>query len=352
MLCRNPFVQDKTGAPFASRHPRDWMRGVPFRCGKCLACRVASRREWTTRLILEMLSNPCGCFVTLSYSEDYVPLTESRHRTLSLLDLQLFFKRLRRNLESIKKRPVKFRYFAVGEYGARFTQRPHYHIIFFGVSDMDPAFRQAVYAAWSEPSTKGNRGKSPIYGNVTFDPLNAKTVAYVAGYSMKKLIKPIKVYKRQVASVEVRGRTITYEKEVLDRKKSNRDENGVLAEFRVMSRMPGLGSGMLGAFVELFMSSSAFRHVLLNTGDVPSTIRAFGRVLFLDSFLKRKLRELLCIEPDPLLYAADVRSQYFDWLRNGSPHDNFYVHLIMQDDQKFKQLEERIKRQLQKREKF
>lgn len=354
MLCRHPFVRDRKGESFTSPHPKDWLRGVPFGCGKCLACRVKTRREWTSRLILEMLGHDSGAFVTLTYSEDYVPVTESGHRTLSLRDLQLFLKRLRRNLEERKKSKHPIRYYACGEYGTRGTQRPHYHIIFFGVSDLDLDFIKSVYAAWSEPAKHGQKGQTPQFGNITIEPLNAKTVAYTAGYNMKKLISPKKVHKVVVSSAEIGSRRVTFEKLVLDRKNSNRDDNGVLAEFRVMSRMPGLGSGRMFDLVALYKSNAAFRKVLSQTGDVPGIVRCWGRTLFLDRFLKNKLRELLNIEPNPEAYYADVRSQFFDWLNNpGVSHaTDFYDYLVHQDDQRFKQLQDRIKRQLQRREKI
>lgn len=354
MLCRHPFVKDRTGEAFTSPHPKDWLRGVPFRCGKCLACRVSIRREWTSRLILEMLNHERGCFVTLTYSEDYVPVTDTGHRTLSLRDLQLFIKRFRQNLNRFKKRDYPIRYFACGEYGTRGTQRPHYHLIIFGASNDDRDVIRALNCAWSEPAKGKAQGDTPMYGNVTIEPLNAKTIAYTAGYSMKKLITPKKVHKVIVSSADIGAKRVTFEKRVLDRKNSNRDENGILAEFRVMSRMPGLGSGMLHRLVALFMSSSAFRHVLSNTGDVPSVVRAFGRHLFLDRFLKTKLREMLNIVPDPTAYFADVRNQFFTWLNDSSISHatDFYSYLVSQDDQRYKQLEERVKRQISQREKY
>ena len=270
MLCRHPFVRSRDGSVFTSKDPRDWLKGVPFGCGKCLACRVKKRREWTTRLLLEMLKSDCGCFLTLTYSEDYVPVTDSGERTLEKRDLQLFMKRFRANLDHYKKRHVPVRYFAVGEYGSHGTQRPHYHIILFGVSDLDLDVIRAVDAAWSEPAKKGQRGTGLSFGRWTLDPLNDKRVAYCAGYVMKKLISPRKHFKNVVASTDVGARRYVYEKRVVDRARSNRDDSGCLAEFRTMSRMPGIGSGFIFDVVALWKSSAAFRRVLTASGDVPS----------------------------------------------------------------------------------
>ena len=311
MLCRNPFVRDRKGNVFTSKNPRDWLAGVPFGCGKCLACRIKKRREWTTRLILEMLKSESGCFLTLTYSEDYVPVTDTGYRTLAKRDLQLFFKRFRRNLEHFKGRSVPIRYFAVGEYGSHGTQRPHYHVLIFGVSDMDFDVLKSVDAAWSEPAKKGQRGNGISFGRWTLDPLNDKRIAYCAGYVMKKLINPKRNFKIISSVKEVGDKRYDITKRVVDRSASDRDENGVMAEFRLMSRMPGLGSGFIFDLVALYRSNAAFRQVLHDSGDVPSVIHAFGKNLFLDRFIKTKLRDLLGIEHDPTLYYGEVRDQFF-----------------------------------------
>lgn len=349
MLCRHPFVRDKSGAVFASSNPQDWLKGVPFGCGKCLACRVKKRREWTTRLLLEMLKHDSGCFLTLTLDEEHVSTTKDGERTLSKKELQLFLKRFRRNLEHLKKRACPVRYFAVGEYGSRGTERPHYHIIFFGISDMDIDVIKAVDAAWREPAKRGQRGQTPSFGIWTLDPLNSKRVAYVAGYVMKKLIKPKKVFHNISSTVDVGDKRYVVRKRVLDRKHSDKDEQGRVAEFRVMSRMPGLGSDFIFDMVALWKSSAAFRQVLTASGDVPSILRAFGRTLFLDRFMKTKLRELLGIEHDPTVYYAEVRQAFYNWLSTHPTSGTFVESLVHADDQKYRQLEARIKLQLQKR---
>lgn len=352
MLCRNPFVRDRSGNVFASPNPRDWLEGIPFRCGKCLACRVATRREWTTRLIFEMLKADRGCFITLTYSEDYVPVTDTGYRTLSKRDLQLFMKRFRINLERTKKGKYPIRFYACGEYGSRGTQRPHYHIIVFGASDMDIDVIRAVHDAWSEPAKPGHKGETPSFGSYMIEPLTAKTVAYTAGYVMKKLIHPRKHFHIITSSVDVGAKRYSFQKRVVDRKKSQVDDNGVQQEFRLMSRMPGLGSGFIFDLLALFRSNAAFRTYLLSSTSL--SFRAFGRTLFLDRFMKTKLREALGLEADPTAFYDEFRTGFFDWLKNPdvSHATDYYDYLVHQDDQRFKQLQDRIKRQLQKREKL
>lgn len=127
-------------------------------CGKCRACRIMKTREWTVRLLHEYSSWEKGTFVTLTYSPENLP------GGLVKRDLQLFFKRLRRDLE-----PAKIKYFACGEYGEKYN-RPHYHAIIFGVGPKDPIIKDN----WE-------------HGFVASGTLTAESCAYVSGYIQKKL---------------------------------------------------------------------------------------------------------------------------------------------------------------------
>lgn len=99
-------------------------------CGKCYACRLNKRMEWTYRLSKELYVSVSAYFVTLSYSDEYLKYHVNRQTgevaaVLNKVDLQTFIKRLRYY--------SKFRYFAVGEYGEK-TMRPHYHLLIFNLS--------------------------------------------------------------------------------------------------------------------------------------------------------------------------------------------------------------------------
>ena len=99
-------------------------------CGKCLACRIQKRKEWSMRLWHELAYHDKSVFLTLTYDNNHMPDNES----LRLRDLQLFFKRLRKSLNKSNSNPIK--YFACGEYGTS-TLRPHYHAIVYGPSYRD-----------------------------------------------------------------------------------------------------------------------------------------------------------------------------------------------------------------------
>jgi hypothetical protein len=84
-------------------------------------------------------------------------------------DLQKFFKRLRRDLESDKR---NIKYFACGEYGPE-TQRPHYHAIVFGLNCIQD--KKLVEDNWPFGFIK--------VGTVTYE-----SCRYTAQYVQKKII--------------------------------------------------------------------------------------------------------------------------------------------------------------------
>lgn len=95
-------------------------------CGKCLACRVNRRREWTARLQQEIIYSSSAIFLTLTYSDEHLPLDENSNPCVSKRDVQLFLKRLRKHYGP------GIRHFLNSEYGPE-THRPHYHAIIYNL---------------------------------------------------------------------------------------------------------------------------------------------------------------------------------------------------------------------------
>jgi len=73
-------------------------------CGRCIGCRLEKARQWGIRCLHEKKMWPHSCYVTLTYDNDFLP----NGGTLSLRDLQLFMKRLRKAKHSNKDNPVRF----------------------------------------------------------------------------------------------------------------------------------------------------------------------------------------------------------------------------------------------------
>lgn len=151
------------------------LRMTPFPCGKCLPCKINRRRIWTFRNTLEDMYTPFSYFVTLTYNDERIPITDGKY-TLESSHLQSFFKRLRRNATF-----SKFRYFAVGEYGDSGDRgfNPHYHILLYS---QYPISEAEIEKAWT-------LRKVP-YGFIKVGTVEKGSIAYVVGYVIKKLTRP------------------------------------------------------------------------------------------------------------------------------------------------------------------
>lgn len=150
-------------------------RQVP--CGRCNACLVRSRMEWTFRLAEEQRQAASSFFVTLTYDNEHIPISTSvdvatgvvaYHGAVDVRDCQLFVKRLRKALS-----PVKLRFYLVSEYGPN-TFRPHYHMCAF----LDEAlsrdeFDSLVRDAWPSP-------------NITVSSITPERIRYVTEYCLTR----------------------------------------------------------------------------------------------------------------------------------------------------------------------
>lgn len=156
--------------PLVIKNPS--MASAPFKglyievpCGKCIACRIAKSKEWSTRLLYESEKyvNKCS-FITLTYDDEHLPSDCG----LQKIDLQRFWKRLRKRLYS-SGADYHIRYFACGEYGDTYC-RPHYHAIVFG---LPPSMSDIVKSCWT-------------FGFVKVGTVSVESINYVTGYVMKK----------------------------------------------------------------------------------------------------------------------------------------------------------------------
>lgn len=145
--------------------------GLMVPCGKCVACRIAKRKEWSLRLLHELEAWDDSIFITLTYTDQHLP----DHSSLKKYHLQLFWKRLRKLLPPHRK----IKYFACGEYGD-ITQRPHYHAIVYGLS-LNSYDRQLVMDAWPYSDWTNSHIKQNSFGAAEADSIN-----YVAQYIDKK----------------------------------------------------------------------------------------------------------------------------------------------------------------------
>lgn len=228
MLCEKPFM----------------IGSAPCPCIKCFPCRINRRRLWAHRILLESKTSSDSCFVTLTYSDDYVPAGA----TLEPKHVQDWLKRLRKLYH-----PQKIRYFLAGEYGEK-TQRPHYHVALFGI---DP------WLAGGVSGMSGFVSRTWGYGYSYVGELNADSAMYIAGYCTKKMT-------------------------------SAKDErlNGRTPEFARMSLRPGIGAASCDD-IAAALKSPGGAELLSRDGDVPSSLMHGKKRLPLGRYMRGLLRQKL-----------------------------------------------------------
>lgn len=206
---------------------RDPVRGVSFTrlpqsgeelelpCGQCRECRFKRSRDWAIRCMHEAQMHDRNCFLTLTYSDENLPV----NRSLDYSHYQKFIRSLR------KRTKTKIRFYMCGEYGEQ-TQRPHYHACLFGFDFNDKKFltktKNGDILYTSDLLSKVWPYGHSLIGDVTF-----QSAAYVARYIMKKITGDA---------------AFTHYNEV--------NEDGVIVNSRVpdftrMSLKPGIGAGWL-----------------------------------------------------------------------------------------------------------
>jgi len=191
-----------------SKDPNSASMDIP--CGRCIGCRLERSRQWAIRCVNEAQMHEQNCFITLTYDNDNIIFGKNETGTLVPNDLQLFWKRLRKEIN--KNGNHKCRYFACGEYGGT-TNRPHYHACVFGYDFPDKIYHttkegNSLYSSAMLNNIWGNG--HCLIGSVTFE-----SAAYVARYIMGKK---------------------------LGREKDYYVEQGIEPEFVRMSRRPGIGT--------------------------------------------------------------------------------------------------------------
>lgn len=143
-------------------------------CGKCIGCRLDKSREWSIRCVNEASLHDKNCFITLTYSDEFLPADGS----LDVTHFQKFMKRFR------KRVGIPIRFLHCGEYGTQ-NGRPHYHAIIFGYDFPDKYFffRKHGHNVYRSPLLEQlwPFGICSV-GEVSFD-----SCAYVARYTLKKI---------------------------------------------------------------------------------------------------------------------------------------------------------------------
>lgn len=139
MACRNPeWVQKYTP------DGRKKIIGIYERrpCRRCLLCRIDRRNYWEDRCDWEKLEKVSSAFVTFTYDSYRIPISKYLNGEATLLrdDFTKFIDRLQSGIKyhGVPSKLCKknWTFYGVGEYGGVF-QRPHYHVLFFGLDFFD-----------------------------------------------------------------------------------------------------------------------------------------------------------------------------------------------------------------------
>lgn len=236
-------------------------RDIKLPCGQCIGCRIERSKQWAIRLMHEASNHERNSFITLTYSDETLlsrssaaaedgsaslaavksaPSPSYRDHTythakprahadsLVMRDVQLFMKRLRRELTT-RNPSARVRFYLVGEYGDRFG-RPHYHIALFGEDFSDDRYPWRTDGLYKVHRSSRLEKLWP-WGNSEIGELTLESAAYIARYVMKK----------------VNGKK---KDEHYQRETPNGTIYWITPEFALMSRRPGIGRDWLTNYLK------------------------------------------------------------------------------------------------------
>lgn len=195
-----------------------FIKWVNVPCGCCDECLNDRARQWAYRILVEAAQYKNNWFITLTYDDDHLPSNMNLVKT----EISDFNKKLKTYMNR-KGLNSDFRFYGVGEYGSR-TARPHYHEILFNCEIPDLEFYKRsengdLYYNSEFLNSVWNKGY------VVIARVDIGSACYVARYCDKKKLLTKK------------------EKEDLYSK-------GIVPEFSVMSRRPGIGAGYYEKIVD------------------------------------------------------------------------------------------------------
>lgn len=253
-------------------------------CGRCGYCYKNNKEDWTFRIENERKYADSVFFVTLTYSDEYVPIQNGTGvEILDKEDAQKFLKRLRYYHSLHSKSQI--RYFLVGEYGGQFL-RPHYHAIIFNANFED------IFKAW------------PL-GFVECEPPNKGAIGYTVGY---------------VSSMD-----------------NDSVARGVPKQFRLMSSKPALGYNYLKTHSKWHVEG--LRNYSKINGIGGRLPRYYKKKMFNDD------QKVILTQNAIDAYEAQYHSLYMHFKNLGYTHPNLAVDEMLQKNEKdlVKKINERKK---------
>lgn len=192
-MCVHPYIaKDKLG------------NLVPVPCGKCFQCLQQWSRDWRFRLEAEQKNSVTCLYLTLTYRPECLPVSYNDEvgewqSYVSKRELQNYFKRLRKMCPGLK-----FRYFAIGEYGGDFN-RAHYHVIFFFSNTAGLTYAQMhslMFRCWNK-------------GFIKLKVTEKCHIKYLTGYFNKldkssHLVQPFKLMSKSIGLCWLTDKVVNY----------------------------------------------------------------------------------------------------------------------------------------------
>lgn len=218
-------------------------RSKLFACGQCNSCRLATSRDWVTRIQHEASLRENNCFVTLTYDDAHLPANGS----LNMDDHQRFMKRLRKHAAKHMGIDAGIRFFMCGEYGGQFG-RPHMHHILLGIDFADKTpWKKTPGGVIYRSATLETLWTA---GFATLGPVNTQTIGYVSRYTLKAFTGDRREQlNARLREWEANGADPESKPQITDDFWRAHPLTGELhlvsSEFCLMSRNPGLGTPWL-----------------------------------------------------------------------------------------------------------
>lgn len=252
MACFHPLraFQTAAGVFFSRQTVVGDYKEIELPCGQCRGCRLERSRQWAIRCVHEAQMHWDNCFITLTYSDEFLPQVVPGVGTLRYSDFQQFMRRLRKRVYSL---PAEFktgdrpggssglsalgvrsneqsvvRFYMCGEYGSR-TLRPHFHACLFGIDFVDKKYFK-LSDSGSKCYTSAVLSELWPYGDSLVGSLTFESAAYTARYCMDKVNGDAAAAHYSVANTETG--------EIFRRE----------PEFNHMSLKPGIGAGWYEKF--------------------------------------------------------------------------------------------------------
>lgn len=175
MPCYHPLTAYRSADGSIVFYDRGTGDQLQLSCGQCVGCRLERSRQWAVRCVHEASMHEQNCFITLTYSDEFVPYDGG----LRYPDFQRFMKRLRKYFKH------KVRFYMCGEYGETFG-RPHFHACLFGLDFPDRVVFGTTDAGFNIFTSDILSSLWP-YGFSSVADFSFESAAYVARYVMKKV---------------------------------------------------------------------------------------------------------------------------------------------------------------------